>query len=114
MRINVTTRHGKTPDDIERYIRKKGEKLKKYYNGIIDVEVVLDYQKRDQEVDMRVTVSGNVLTAIVKTDNLHRSIDEALHKIETQIKKYKERLRHVNHKKAVDNLIDGDDSSEES
>ena len=113
MRINITTRHGRTPDGIEDYIRHKGGKLKKYYDGIIDVEVVLDYQKRDQEVDMRVSVSGNVLKAVVKTDNLHRSIDEALHKIETQIKKYKERLRHVDHSKAVDNLTDGDASSEE-
>ena len=114
MRINITTRHGKSPEGIKGYIRQKGEKLKKYYNGIIDVEVVLDYQKREQEVDMRVSVAGNVLKAVVKTDNLHRSIDEALNKIETQIKKYKERLRHVDHQKAVNNLTDGDVSSEES
>ena len=113
MRINVTTRHGKAPDGVEDYILQKGRKLKKYYDGIIDVEVVLDYQKRDQEVDMRVSVYGNMLKAVVKTDNLHRSIDEALHKIEAQIKKYKGRLRHVDHQKAVDNLTDGDASSEE-
>jgi putative sigma-54 modulation protein len=104
MRINLTTRHGNIPDGLKEYIETSVKKLKKYYDGIVDADVELDYEKRLQTVDFRVHVHGTILKTVAKTDNLHKSIDEAITRIEVQLKKYKGRKRNVDHAKAVDKL----------
>jgi putative sigma-54 modulation protein len=106
MRINLTARHGHLPEGINEYIEKNVKKLKKYYAGIVDADVVLDWEKRLKTVDFHVMVHGTILKAETKADNVHLAVDEAIDKIEVQLKRYKERKRHKDHTKAVDKLQD--------
>ncbi|NIR48046.1 ribosome-associated translation inhibitor RaiA [candidate division KSB1 bacterium] len=97
MRISFTARHFKAADGLKDYAEKKARRLKRYYNGIIDCEIVLDYEKQDQIAEIAIKVYGQKLVAVEKTEDIFKSIDQAVDKLERQVKKYKGKLRgHTN------------------
>lgn len=106
MRINLTARHGHLPEGMQAYIEKNVQKLQKYYSGIVDADVVLDWEKRQKTVDFHVMVHGTILKAETKAEHIHQAMDEAIDKIEVQLKRYKDKKRHKDHTKAVEKLTD--------
>lgn len=101
MRINFTARHFKASDQLKQYAEKKVQRLKKYYNGIIECEIILDYVKLDQIAEIAVKVYSQRLVAIEKSPDIYKSIDLAVDKLERQVKKYKEKLRSHDNNKAT-------------
>ena len=93
MRITFTARHYKAPEKLKNYAEKKVRRLKKYYDGIIDCEIILDYEKLTQVAEIAVTVYGQKLVTVEKSDDIYKSIDSAVDKLERQVIKYKEKLR---------------------
>ncbi|MFQ5824640.1 MAG: ribosome hibernation-promoting factor, HPF/YfiA family [bacterium] len=99
MRINFTARHFKAPEKLKEYAEKKVQRLKRYYDGIIDCEIILDYEKLNQVAEISAKVYGQRLVAIEKSEDIFKSIDLAVDKLERQLKKFKEKLRnHGNYK----------------
>ena len=93
MRIFFTARHGKASDKLKKYAEKEVKKLKKHYNAIVDCEIILDYVKNNQIADIKIGVYGTVLSAAVKSEDIYKSIDEAVKKLERQLEKYKARWK---------------------
>jgi len=93
MRISFTARHGKASEKLKEYAEKKVKKLKKHYDGIIDCEIIFDYVKTKQIADIKVGVYGTVLSAVVKHEDMYKSIDDAVAKLERQLEKYKKRWK---------------------
>jgi len=93
MRITFTARHGKASDKLREFAEKEVRRLKKYYEDIIDCEIVLDYVKLQQIADIKIKVYGTILNATVESEDIYKSIDEAVSKLERQIKKYKSRWK---------------------
>lgn len=103
MRLNLTTRHGKASDELTQFVDSEVRRIKKYYDGIIDCEVELDYVKPSAQIaEIRITVYGQVLTAVETSAEIRTSIKLAVDKLERQVKKYKQRLRDFDRVKAVD------------
>ena len=99
MRINITARHFKLNDDLREYVENEVVRFKKYYEPIIDVDVILGWEKQDRIAEINSTVYGTVLTAHERSGDMRKSIDRAVDKLERQLKKYKERLRSFEHEK---------------
>lgn len=93
MRINITARHFKAPKHLKEYAEKKVRRLKRYYDGIIDCHIILDYEKQTQLAEITITVYNQKLVALEKSEDIFKSIDLAVDKLERQVKKYKEKLR---------------------
>jgi putative sigma-54 modulation protein len=102
MRLNITARHFKLSESLRRYTEKEIQRLKKYYDGIIDVEVVLDREKNHRIVEINLSVHGTLLTAQERSDDIKKAINNAMDKCERQLLKYKERLREFEHEKLMD------------
>ncbi len=112
MRLNLTTRHGKASEELTQFVDTEVRRIKKYYDGIIDCEVELDYIKPStQTAQIRITVYGQVLTAFEQSTDIRTSIKQAVDKLERQVKKYKQRLRDFDRVKAVD-LIEEENPGE--
>ncbi|MCB9087422.1 MAG: HPF/RaiA family ribosome-associated protein [Calditrichae bacterium] len=45
MQMTITARHFTLKDELKAYIEPKAAKLRRYYDGIIDMEIVLDGKK---------------------------------------------------------------------
>jgi len=91
MRINFTARHYKPSERLKEYAQNEVKRLEKYYDGIIDCDIILDYQKDIQIAEIMVTVYGTKLTVKEKTEDIYKSIDSAVEKLERQLKRYKEK-----------------------
>ncbi len=101
MRITFTARHYKAPERLKEYAEKKVRRLKRYYDGIIECEIELDYEKLVQVAEISIKVYGQKLLAVEKTEDIYKSIDLAVDKLERQLKKYKEKLRGHNREKVA-------------
>jgi ribosomal subunit interface protein len=95
MNIKVTARHFKSHDTLTEYATKALEELEHFYDGILKAEVILSFEKSRNSVkiaELTITVYGTVLTGIGKSEEFEKSVDLAIAKLKTRLKKYKERL----------------------
>jgi putative sigma-54 modulation protein len=96
MNIKFTARHFKAHDSLKEHASSQIENLTKYYNGIISSEVILSFEKVRDSVkiaEITLNVNGKTLKAAGKSEEFTKSIDLAVTKIETQLKKFKDKLR---------------------
>ena len=91
MRLNFTARHYKSSPRLKEYAQNEVSRLEKFYDGIISCEVVLDYQKDIQIAEVHLTVYGQILTVVEKSDDIYKSIDLAVQKMERKLQRYKEK-----------------------
>jgi len=93
MRITFTARHFKPSSRLKTHAETQVAKLKKYYDGILDVEIILDYVKQEQVAEMVAKVYGTRLAVVEKSEDMYKSIDLAAEKLERQLVRYKQKLQ---------------------
>ena len=104
MNISITARHFKARDSYKTLIHERLEKLKRYYEGNMDCDVVLEYRNKIQIAEFRLRVKDKTLIARKETDRMTISIDLAIDELEDQLKKYRSKkkdIKHVNPTKAA-------------
>lgn len=106
MRINITARHFKMRDELRTYTEKEIQRLQKYYDQIIDADVILEWQKIHRTAEIKISVCGTVLTAQARADEMHKAINNAIEKLERQLIKYKDKLRDFDHEKTAGELTE--------
>lgn len=104
MNLSITARGYKAPDRLKKYLTDKLDKKKKLYEDVIDIEVVLSYVKQTQIAEFRMNLNHKALLIKEKSDDIFKSIDQALDNCERQIKRYKEKRRDHKNTKIVNNL----------
>lgn len=97
MQIEIATRHGVLDADQQQHIYEKAEKLQKYFGRLMAIEVAVDHQKNAWSVE--ILVSAEHKHDFVATEvgpNPATAMDQCVHKIEQQLRRYKEKVQ--NHK----------------
>ena len=103
MNIKITARHFRSHETLTEYARKSILELEHYYDGIIKADAILSFEKPRDSVktaEISLTVYGTVLTGIGHSASFEKSIDLAIEKLKTRLKKYKEKL-HAKDRKGV-------------
>lgn len=93
MNLVITARHFKLKDDLRDYIEEKCSKLKRYHDGILDVEVILGWEKLSRYTEIIIKAGGKPIILKEYEDELRKSFDLALDKAERQLKRVKEKTR---------------------
>jgi len=93
MHIQITAKNIDLTDAIRSYVNKKIGKVKKYFDQVIEVHVVLEVQKNLHTAEVLVNAKGVFLKGLEKSEDLYASIDLAVDKIERQLIKYKEKIQ---------------------
>lgn len=93
MQIQITGRHGHLSEETQDRLKSKVEKLLRHYERLTSIEVVVDLQDVNKpKVDLLVSAEHkHDFVAHEQTNNLLTSIESAVHKIDQQLRKYKER-----------------------
>jgi len=102
MRFNITARRFKLSEELKEYTQIEASRLKKYYDGIIDTEVILGWEKKTRSAEIKIAVFGTLLTAKEGSDDMKLAIRQAVDKLERQLIKYKDKLRGFDREKAVE------------
>jgi putative sigma-54 modulation protein len=81
------------------FIEKKVNKIERYFDNIVDVEVFLRIQN-SQELDnkvaeIRIKVPGSDLFAQRQSKSFEEAIDDCVDAIKTQIQKHKDKVRGI-------------------
>lgn len=93
MRINLSARHFRASDNLKNFAADEVMRLKKYYDGIIECEILLDKQKDLRSCELNVKVYSTVLNASESTDDHYKSVVGAVDKLEQQLRKYKGKMK---------------------
>ena len=104
MRITFTARHFKPSDRLKEHAHEEVTRLKKYYDGILETEIILDYIKQEQIAEIIIKVYGTKLAVTEKSEDMYKSITVAVNKLERKIKRYKEKLRHFDNERIAENI----------
>ena len=95
MQINISARHGSVSDATRERIVETVEKLPRYSERLVAIEVTVDLERREEpSVDVRVSAEHkHDFVATARSADLMASIDQAIHKLEQQLRKYKEKVQ---------------------
>ena len=100
MDFKITGKHITITEAIRAYAEEKTTKLPRFYNGIDQVEVVVDKGETGNAVNVEVIARGehsNVFVAVGTGSDAHQGIDAAVHKLEGQLRKKKTKERDNKH-----------------
>lgn len=92
MKTTVTGRHIEVTSALKAYVEERINHLARYSSRATEASVILTVEKYRHQADVTVNVNGTVLQATEETSEMYASIDQAVEKIERQIKKLKDRL----------------------
>lgn len=94
MQINISARHGQLSDATRAKISAKVEKLVRLFERLTAIDVVVDLEHADTPI-VEILVSAehkHDFVANEQSESLMGSLDGAMHKLEQQLRKYKEKV----------------------
>lgn len=82
-------------DALKGYAQKRMERLKKYFPDPIACHVTMSTERYNHRVDVNLQLhNGFKIAGHESTENMYSSIDMVTAKIERQVRRYKDKLRH--------------------
>lgn len=94
MQMNITFRHLDPIDSLKNYAQDKVERANKYLDRAGEAHVVLTLERHLHHADITIMSGSYVLRGRDTSEDMYASIDLAMDKIERQLRRYKERLKH--------------------
>jgi putative sigma-54 modulation protein len=99
MEINISYRHLDSSPAVDAKIREKLEHLKKYFHGKMNVNWVCSVDGHQQhKSEVNINVGQNNFHANAVDKNLYNTLDMALNKIESQVRKKNEKVKDKIHR----------------
>ena len=92
MQLNISGHHLDITEAIKEHTLEKLAKIKHHFDQVINVNMILEVEKDTQKAEATIHVSGADLFAKAESNDMYVSIDQLVNKLDTQIKKYKEKL----------------------
>jgi putative sigma-54 modulation protein len=93
MQVSVTGHHVEVTDSLRTHVDDKISKLKRHFDNVTDVHVILTVEKLEQKAEATVQVSGAKLFAEDAQEDMYVAIDNMVDKLDRQIIKHKEKLK---------------------
>ncbi len=93
MQITIQGHGLNVRDELKDYINKELKRCEKYFDRIINADVVLEGKLHQKVTQVKLIVPDNTLIASETTDKFETGIELVVDKLVDQLKKYKEKLR---------------------
>jgi putative sigma-54 modulation protein len=95
VQVNISARHGNLSVETQDKIREKVERLRRLFDRVSAISVTADLEHRETpSVELQVSVEHNSdFVAAADSSNVMAALDGAIHKIEQQLRKHKEKRR---------------------
>lgn len=95
MQIRIATRHGSLSEKSQAKIRDKAERLLRIFERLTSIEITVDLEHEERpEVEFVVSAEHkHDFVAASAAEELMVSVDQTIHKLESQLRKYKEKIQ---------------------
>ena len=93
MQVSVTFRRIEPSDTLRTYAEEKLYRIKKYVEDPIEAHMVLSVEKFRHIAEVNINANGFRLNGEEETGDLYSAIDMVVDKVESQIKKYRHKIK---------------------
>jgi putative sigma-54 modulation protein len=93
MQLNLTGHHVEVTDAMRAYAEKRLERIRRHFERVIDVHMVMSVEKNTHKAEATPHVSGSDIHADAIDTNMYRAIDALADKLDRSVLKYKEKQR---------------------
>jgi putative sigma-54 modulation protein len=91
MQVSITGHHVDVTDSLKAHVEDKFTKLKRHFDNVVDVHVILTVEKLEQKAEATVQISGAKLFAEDVQEDMYVAIDNMVDKLDRQVVKFKEK-----------------------
>lgn len=91
MNLHLTGRHIEITPAIRDYATGKFSKIKRHFDNVIDVNIILSVEKLKQKAEATVHISGKDVFVECEDENLYAAIDALVDRLDRQVIKHKEK-----------------------
>lgn len=94
MQINISARHGHLSSSTQEKIIEKVRKLPRFFDRVSAIQITANLEHEEApEVELQVSIEhAEDLVAVDSSSSVMAALDGALHKLEKQLRKHKERI----------------------
>ena len=94
MQISISSRNGSLSAEMSEYVREKLAKLPKIFERIESIAATVEFRPEMTRIELLVNAEHkHDLVARDEASNFQGAVDLAMHKMETQLRRYKERIQ---------------------
>ena len=93
MQVSVTGRHVEVTEAMKQHVEDKIGKIKRHFDHVTDIHVILTVEKLEQKAEATVQISGAKLFADDVQEDMYAAIDNMVDKLDRQIIKHKEKIQ---------------------
>jgi putative sigma-54 modulation protein len=94
VQISISSRHGSLSPVMNEYVQEKVAKFPKLFERIENIEVTVDVRPDQTTVEVLVNAEHkHDLVARDQAPSFHAAVDQAVQKMESQLRRYKERIQ---------------------
>ena len=93
MNIHISGHNISVSDALRLYADKKFDKIKKHFNHLIEIHLIIKMIKSKALTEATIHISGHTFFATSENDDMYVSIDRLTHKLDRQIIKHKDKLK---------------------
>jgi ribosomal subunit interface protein len=97
MEIRITSRHEKASQSLQDTIIDELRKVERFSEKITSCHVILDTEYVDKKVDITMHAFNREVVGSAKAENVGKAFDQALAKVERQLKKNNEKIKDHKH-----------------
>lgn len=109
MQVAITCRHGSIKSDLNEYIARKSEKLLTYFERVTQIQVTLDFLDGRIRAEMLVDAEHkHNFVAHAEGEDAAVTFDLVLHKMEQQIRKYKEKVQDHRRDRPLNEMLEAE------
>jgi putative sigma-54 modulation protein len=101
MELTVTGRQVEVTPPMRDYVRNKLDRISKHFDQLLDAHIILSVEKLQQSAEATINVSGKTFHAEANGQDAYAAIDGLVDKLDTQIKKHKEKITEHHRDKRV-------------
>jgi len=112
VQVSITCKHGNINDEVREYLTRKSEKLLTYFERVTAINVTVDFEQHKdstRKVKVEILVDAEHKHNFVAADegeNVVHAFDLTLHKMEQQLKKYKEKVQDHRRTPPMNQVVD--------
>jgi putative sigma-54 modulation protein len=92
MEITLSIRHGEAPDAMKEHARRGVEGLSKYFERLVEADIILDQEGHRNIAEVRIHTSNDTHFARSEAGDQRSAIDATVGKLKRQLKRHKEKL----------------------
>lgn len=96
MRVSTIAKNTTVTPALKEMIEKKLSKVKRYFDPEVEAKATLSVQRNKQKVEITIPFNGIILRAEEATEDMYKSIDLVVAKLERQIRKQRTKLSRRN------------------